>query len=134
MLASDLCQDGNDCEMEGSGVMAILGFVFWIATAAVIPCMRERPTRSGNPPPPATAAAADPEAAAAESLTNTVEQTVVEEDGSVVKILTKTTTDINGNQTVTETRQVIQPASAVVATATLQDVDIPVTSVQAITD
>ena len=91
-------------------------------------------TCSGLPHLPA--AVADPEAAAAESVTNTVEQTVVEEDGTVVKVITKTTTDTNGNQTVTETQQVIQPAgsSPVVATATLQDVDIPVTSVQAITD
>ena len=133
-MASDLCQDSNDCGIGGTGTAAILAFVFWIATAAVIPCMREkkkRPTNNAESTATATPETAVP--AAAETLTNTVEQTMVEEDGTVVKLTTKTTTDTNGNKTITETREIIKPASAVAASAaTVEDVDIPLASAKAV--
>ena len=121
MLASDLCKDGDDCELEGNGVMAILGFPFWIATAAVIPCMTEE-NASRSDETAAAASAAPPE----QATTNTVEQTIVEEDGSKVKLSTTTTTDAEGNKTVTETREVVEAAGEV------KDADIPVASAEAV--
>ena len=41
-MASDVCDNGDDCHVAGSGVSAIVAFPLWIATAAVLPCMKEK--------------------------------------------------------------------------------------------
>ncbi|KAL7573580.1 hypothetical protein ACA910_008716 [Epithemia clementina (nom. ined.)] len=108
MLASDVCKDAYDCDLGGGGVVAILAFICWIVTAIVVRCMREKDGYDEDIAPPAGAPVNNSPAEQPQGDTTTI-QHIGEEDGTTVKIVTKTSRDANGNQIVTETREVIRP-------------------------
>ena len=116
-MASDWCQDANDCRMNWAGVCAILVFPIWIlAGVSIIMWMREKDDPSQT--------RAEPAAAGVEMtnqpLEQTVEQTIVEEDGTVVKLTTTTKTNADGTKTVTETREILKTGTNVAVAASVE--------------
>lgn len=122
-LASKWCADAEDCSLNYGGISAILAFFLWLGAGCTIFCMRKpvvgvvdlRPEQTSSPndgmemshlgprSPPTAAAAAIP-------VEQVVEQTLVESDGTVVKLITTTRTANDGTKKVTETREIVQPA------------------------
>ncbi|KAL7573579.1 hypothetical protein ACA910_008715 [Epithemia clementina (nom. ined.)] len=115
MLASDVCTDLDDCKLYGGGAAAIIAFVCWIATSLTIMCMKEKASANDNAPlgPAPQEEQPLPETTVAEQITEN-------EDGSVIKVTTTTTTDGKGNKTIKETREEVKQ------TAVATEVDIPV--------
>mmetsp|Transcript_8981 Transcript_8981/g.18641 ORF Transcript_8981/g.18641 Transcript_8981/m.18641 type:complete len:316 (+) Transcript_8981:93-1040(+) len=110
-LASDWCKDAEDCTLNFGGVAAILSCLFWLGAGLTICCMRE-PTKgvedlriSSSQQPYETEMTDMAQAAPTETI---VEQTIVEADGTTVKLTTRTLTSADGSKTVTETREVMQ--------------------------
>lgn len=113
-LASDWCRDANECKIAGAGITTIFMFFLWIIAGASIRSMKEKekgvnntgPSNPGNNVEMVTT-----------RITETKEHTLVEEDGTVVKVISTTVNNIDGTKTVTETRQILQIGRGETATA-----------------
>ena len=110
-MASEWCADADDCSLNFGGGCAITSFFFWVFASTAICFMRdpvgpvdERPQQQQQELEMATNPGAGPP--------EIVEQTMVEADGTVVKVVRTTTTLADGTRNVQETREVIQGSKA----------------------
>ena len=91
--------------MDWASIFVIVVFFLWIVAGVSITKMREE-ERS-----PATGSRISDGAAvemASQTREQTVEDTIVEEDGTIVKLTTKTVSNPDGSKSVTETREIVQ--------------------------
>lgn len=110
-MASEWCADADDCSLNFGGGCAITSFFFWIFASVAICFMRdpigridERPQQQQHEVEMARSPGA--------GIPEIVEQTIVEADGTVVKVVRTTTTMADGTRDVQETREVIQGSKA----------------------
>ena len=127
---SEWCQDANDCSAGRSLVGFIVALVFWIGGGIAV-CflhVRKRHDKSNDKKKKKQQDVVDDddeedddnnnnndqmkqqihvEEPLAPPTTYIVERTIVEDDGTVVKVITETITNSDGSKTVSETREVL---------------------------